>query len=156
MSKRKGGVMTPKSSRAQAEAGIRRIVETWAEAVRRKESDGLGAHVAPDVVLFDLINPLQYRGEEALKKRAAQWIASFRGPIAYEMRDLRITAGEDAGFCHSLNHVSGTTVQGTKIDMWWRATVGFRKEGERWIVTHEHSSVPFDVEDGRVSRGLKP
>ncbi|MFY9570945.1 MAG: nuclear transport factor 2 family protein, partial [Blastocatellia bacterium] len=65
-------------------------------------------------------------------------------------------AGEDVAFSHSLNRVKGTKTDGGDLEMWWRATVCYRKLGGKWIVTHEHSSVPFDVNTGKASLDLKP
>jgi len=142
--------MTPESTQSQ----IRRILDRWADAVRAKDSKALTANFAPDVVVFDLIDPLKYDGLEALKQRAAQWLSAFQGPVSYETEDLRITTGDDVAFCHSLNHVKGTTVKG-KIDMRWRATVCFQKIDGQWTVTHEHSSVPFNMETGQASLDLR-
>ena len=69
---------------------------------------------------------------------------------------LNPTAGEDAAFSHSLNHVSATTKDGRELDMFWRATMCFRNAGGRWTVTHEHSSVPFDMASGKALLDLKP
>ena len=148
--------MTPTSSQPAEEAKIREVIDSWAEAVRSQDAKRLMAHIAPDVLVFDLINPLRYAGAQALKKRAEQWLSSFQGPIGYEVRDLNITAGSDVAFCHSLNHVSATNTSGEKIDMWWRATVCFRKMRGNWMVTHEHSSVPFDMQTGTAAMDLKP
>ncbi|HEY2018430.1 MAG TPA: nuclear transport factor 2 family protein [Bryobacteraceae bacterium] len=148
--------MTPEGSRREAVSQIRRLVNSWAEAVRNKDSAGLVANFAPDVLVFDLINPLEYDGLDALRKRAGQWLSSFEGPIEYEVRNLEITAGDDVAFCHSLNRVGGTTVQQKKIDMWWRATVCFCKVNGTWTVAHEHSSVPFNMESMKASLDLQP
>ena len=40
--------------------------------------------------------------------------------------------------------------------MWWRATAGYRRTDGKWIVTHQHASVPFDVASGKASLDLKP
>jgi ketosteroid isomerase-like protein len=40
--------------------------------------------------------------------------------------------------------------------MWVRFTVCLRKIDGHWMVTHEHASVPFDVETGRASVDLAP
>ena len=95
-------------------------------------------------------------GLDACRKRAAEWFSSFDGPIGYEIRDLKVSAGEDLAFCHSLNRVSGTKIDGEKLEMWWRATVCYRKIDGNWIVTHEHSSVPFDAKTGKAQLDLKP
>jgi uncharacterized protein (TIGR02246 family) len=141
---------------ATGEAEIRALIDTQIKAVRAKDVSGLMASYAPDVLVFDLVNPLQYRGFDALRKRAAEWLSSFEGPVGYEVHDLRISAADDVAFGHSLNRVSGTTTQGKKIDMSWRATVCCRKIDGKWMVTHGHSSVPFDMESGKASLDLKP
>jgi ketosteroid isomerase-like protein len=82
-------------------------------------------------------------------------LSSFERPVGYEVRDLSITAGDEVAFCHSLNRVTGTTIGGKKIDMSWRATLCCRKIDGKWMVTHEHSSVPFDMESGKASLDLK-
>jgi uncharacterized protein (TIGR02246 family) len=148
--------MTTANSTATDETLIRNLVNSWANAIRNKDSDALMSNFAPDAILFDVINPLQYIGTDAGRKRAEQWLSAFQGPVEYEIRNLTITTADDVAFCHSLNRVNGTTKDGKKIDMWWRATVCFRKMNGQWMVTHEHSSVPFDMESGKASLDLKP
>jgi len=148
--------MTAADNKATAEAQIRKLIDDQANAVRARDINGSMSSYAPDVVTFDVVNPLQKIGLDAGRKRAEEWFASFQGPIGYEIRDLSITTGDDVAFCHSLNRVNGTKTDGGEIDMWWRATVCYRKIDGNWMITHEHSSVPFDVESGKASLDLKP
>jgi ketosteroid isomerase-like protein len=76
--------------------------------------------------------------------------------IVYVMRDLTITAGDEVAFSRSLNHLTGTRTDGEKTDVWVRATVCFRKIDGQWKVTHEHISVPYDMETFKASVHLKP
>ena len=138
------------------ETQIRKFMDNWVEAVRAKDSKLLESGIAPGAILFDLIEPLQYRGSDALQRRAEQWFSSFQGPIDYEVRDLHIATSEGVAFCHSLNHVHGANTEGKIVDMWWRATVCFEKTNGKWTVTHEHNSVPFDMKSGKASMGLRP
>ena len=142
--------------RANDEARIRALIDDQAKAIRARDIGGSVSRYAPDILLFDVVNPLQSVGSDAARKRVAEWFATFQGPIGYELRDLSITAGEDVAFSHSLNRVSATTTDGEKLDMWWRATVCYRKLDGRWMVTHEHASVPFDMKSGRASLNLEP
>jgi uncharacterized protein (TIGR02246 family) len=148
--------MAAQSRRATAEARIRALIDHQAEAIRAKDVEGSVASYAPDVLLFDVVNPLQRVGSGAARERLAEWFASFEGPLGYERRDLSLTAGDDVAFVHSLNRVSATRTDGTRIDMWWRATDCYRKLDGRWMVTHQHASVPFDVTSGRASLDLEP
>ena len=138
------------------EAQVRELMEGTVKACRDKDVDALIAHYADDMVAFDLINPLQYFGSDQVAKRASEWLFSFDGPIDYELKDLEIVAGDGVAHCHSMNHVVGTNMEGQVIDMWWRQTAALKKVGSKWQVTHTHSSVPFDMETGKASMGLKP
>jgi uncharacterized protein (TIGR02246 family) len=139
-----------------AEPEIRDLLDEWANAIRAKDADAVMAHYALDVLAFDLLPPLQYRGAEAVRSRLSEWLTSFQGPIGFEMRDLRITTGDGVGFCHGLNGVSGTTKGGAKVDMWWRATNCFQRVEGKWLVTHGHNSEPFDMQSGKALVDLKP
>jgi len=149
--------MTTETTKTNDEAQIRQLVNNWAKALRAKDVDGLMSNYAPDMLLFDLAPPLQYKGADAYRKSWEEWLPTFQGPVGYEIRDLSITAGDDVAFCHSLNRISGTRANGEKTDTWVRATVCYRKIDGTWMVTHEHVSVPFYM-DGtyRAAVDLKP
>jgi uncharacterized protein (TIGR02246 family) len=138
------------------EALIRELVDNWAMAIRAKDVDGIMSCYAPDILLFDLAPPLEFRGEDAYRKNWEEWLPTFRGPVGYEIRDLSIAAGDDTAFCHSLNRISGTRTSGEQTEVWVRATVGFRKFDGKWMITHEHHSVPFDMENGKALLDLQP
>jgi ketosteroid isomerase-like protein len=115
------------------------------------------SHYTRDILVFDLAPPLQYVGIDAYRKNFKEWFSSFQGPIGYEIRDLSITAGGDVAFCHSINRISGSRTSREKTDVWVRATVGFRKIDGKWMVTHEHVSVPFYMDGSdKAALDLKP
>ena len=144
------------NSGAADEAQIRALIDDRANAVRAKDVKGAVSSIDPDVVTFDVVNPLQHIGSDASGKRAEEWFSSFEGPIGFEIRDLSITAGDQVAFSHGLSHVSATRADGSQLDMWWRTTACFRKIDGKWMVTHEHNSVPFDPQTGKASLDLKP
>jgi ketosteroid isomerase-like protein len=141
---------------ANSEAEVRKIIDDRIKAVCNKDVNASMSNLAPGILSFDVVDPLQKIGSDALRKRAEEWFSSFQGPIVYEIRDLGITAGDDVAFSHGLSHVSATKSDGGPLDMWWRSTVCFRKTAGKWMVTHEHNSVSFNVESGKASLDLKP
>ena len=148
--------MATATSKATEEDQVSALIDDRIEAVRTKDVNASISTLVPDILAFDVVNPLQQVGSDASKKRAQEWFSSFQGPIGYEIRDLSITAGNDIAFSHGLSHVSATRTDGGELDMWWRTTICFLKIGGKWMVTHEHNSVPFDVESGKASLDLKP
>ncbi len=135
---------------------IRKLVDAFAAAVRAKNVDALMSSFAPDVLTFDVVGPLQSIGTDAALKRSEEWFSSFEGPIGYQIRDITVTGADDIAFCHSLNQVSAMRKDGQKLEMWWRATLCFRRIDGKWLITHQHNSVPFDAESGRAAIDLKP
>ena len=144
------------NNRAINEAQIRAIIDERSKAVAVKDINGAVSHYAPDIVSFDVVNPLQHIGSGSSRKRAEEWFSSFQGPIGYEIRDLSITVAETLAFSHGLSHVSATRIDGGQLDMWWRTTVCFRKLDGKWMITHEHNSVPIDAVSCKASLDLKP
>ncbi len=141
---------------ANSEAEIRAIIEARAIAVTTGDIDGMLADVADDILTFDVVDPLRRFGKPASRERLVAWLASYDGPVGWEGRDVEVTADGNVAFSHALSHVTGKLKTGASIDMWFRTTLGFRRMGGRWLVVHEHSSSPFNPENGETSLGLKP
>ena len=80
------------------EAQIRKLIDDMVAAEAAKDVEASVSPFAPDVVSYDVIEPLEYRGVEAIRKRLGQWFSSFEGPIGIEFRDLAVTAGRRRGF----------------------------------------------------------
>ena len=138
------------------EAQILALLDERVRAIHEKDTETLVSAVAPDVVSFDALPPLQRIGAEAVRARAAEWLGWYDGPVGYDIRDLRITAGDDTAFASYLYRVTGTMTNGSKVDMWVRSTMGLQKRDDQWAIAHEHTSVPFDAETGRAALELAP
>jgi predicted dithiol-disulfide oxidoreductase (DUF899 family)/ketosteroid isomerase-like protein len=142
---------------ASGDAEVRKMIGDWATAVRAKDVDRVCTHYATDVVSFDLAPPLSSAGREALGNGLAAWFSTFTGPVTCEVHDLAVSTAGDVAFCRSLNHVAGLRTSGEKTDVWVRATVGLRRIGGRWLISHEHTSVPFYMDGSeRAALDLKP
>jgi uncharacterized protein (TIGR02246 family) len=124
------------------DAEVRECIEAVAAALRAKDIDALMAHYASDVVVFDLM-PLQLTGAAAYRKNFEAWFGAVRGPLGFEIHDLRITRTGGVAFCHYLAHVRSTRTTGAHADYRVRVTAGLRELNGRWMLTHEHVSVPF-------------
>jgi uncharacterized protein (TIGR02246 family) len=140
------------------EAQVRAVVDDWARALGEKDADRVLSYHAPECVHFGLAPPLQLAGAAANDKTLLEgWFASWEGPIGYETRDLRIVVGDEVALCHGLTRMTGTRTTGERTDLWFRQTLGFRKIAGVWKLTHEHESVPFQM-DGTLKAAidLKP
>lgn len=75
--------MAIQSDKATAEAHIRKLVDDRVKATRAKDVDGCLSSSAPDVLLFDVVNPLEYEGVDEGRQRLEEWFSQFaNGPLA--------------------------------------------------------------------------
>ena len=128
--------------RVRDDTSVRDRVASLTQAIRDKDIDYLMTRYAPDVVAYDVTPPLAVLSAADYRKKFEQWFASMRGPIDYEMDDLRISMSESHAFCHCVSHVRGTRTNGEKADYWVRVTTCFQKANGQWLVGHEHVSMP--------------
>ena len=148
--------MDTASTLARTETELRSQLEDWAHAVRAKDIDRIFAHYAPDIVAFDAIAQLQFKGADAYRKHWESCLAMWPDQGIFEVRDLRVEARRDLAFGHYLSRCGGTAPDGTVKAAWTRGTVCCVKAGGRWQVAHEHFSAPFDMASGKALFDLEP
>jgi uncharacterized protein (TIGR02246 family) len=138
------------------ESEIKALLDTWSAAVAAKDADGLMSLYAPDIVYFDVVPPLRITGAAEVRRNFQRWFGLFSGGIKSETRDLRILAGGDTAVAFKLHRSSGTRTDGRETSLWVRVTVVCRRIGGRWLIAHEHVSLPVDMPGGRGQTDLTP
>jgi len=141
------------------EAEIKALEDRYASAFMAKDVEAIMKGYAPgaDLVVFDLVPPLQYVGFDAYKKDWEQFFALFPGQIvAFEIKDLSITTDGKLGYGHSIQHTVMTKKDGSKMDLMVRVTDCYSKINGKWLITHEHDSLPVDLDTGKADLGSKP
>ena len=137
---------------------IREVIESKAALLRTGDAEAVLAHYAPGVVEYSLAPPLRQPGDGRDPGPLAAWIATFEAPPHREVTRLEITTDGDVAFATSLDCLTATPRGSTaSFSLWFRVTLGLRRIDGRWLVTHEHESVPFEMDGSfRASTGLTP
>jgi uncharacterized protein (TIGR02246 family) len=147
--------MTMTVTRTDEPVQIRSLIEDWAEAVRACDLDRIMAAYTPDILSFDAVAQLQFKGAEAYRRHWQACLAMCSGMI-FEVHHLEIETGDGVAFGHYLVRCGGTGPDGQEQVGWMRVTVCFRRTGGRWSIAHEHFSVPFDMASGKALLNLEP
>ena len=140
-----------------AEEEIRQLIDNRIAAMRRKDAEAAVSRIADDAVTFELTPPLvQPLGTAADADALAAWLDGFE-ELDVEVRDLAIEAEGTVAFAHALHHLTGTRTGGRNVSLWMRSTLGFRRIGGQWRISHGHTSVPFTMDGSfRASLDLTP
>ena len=120
---------------------VRTLIERWARAVHAGDLGGVLADHAADIVMFDVPPPEDgVRGIEAYRETWPPFFQWQRQGASFEIVSLDVTAGDDVAFAHALLRCG--TPEELKQDpaRRLRLTIGLRKQGGGWAVTHEHHS----------------
>jgi len=142
--------------RTTDEAGIRAQVDALVHAIRGRDLEGVMAVFAPNVVSFDIGPPLRHGGGDEFRPHWQAMFAAWKGGIDFEAHELDIAVGGDVAFSHSLNRTAGTAADGHRAERWLRWTACWRRFDRRWLIVHEHVSVPADLRSGTALFDLRP
>lgn len=137
------------------EQAIKAQREAWKAAFESRDVDGLMRFYAPDVVLFDMMPPLQFRGGKANRDNWVTFFGQFDGPIEIEFAAEQVTCAGEIGFVHQFTRVGGS-MRGKPYSMWTRETNCLRKIEGHWLITHAHASIPVDFESNTPCTDLCP
>jgi uncharacterized protein (TIGR02246 family) len=125
------------------ESEIRVLIERWANAVHGGDMGGVLADHADGIVMFDVPPPDDgVRGIEAYRETWPPFFEWQRQGAVFEIVSLEVTAGADVAFAHALLRCGTVEELEKDPDNRLRLTIGLRKEGGRWVVSHEHHSFP--------------
>ena len=149
--------MTATQTTPAEEQQVRNLVERWAAAARSSDIEAIMACYAPDVVAFDAIAALQFRGADPYRSHWETCLKYMQGgEFILEVHDLKVAAEGAVAFAHYLSRCGCKDGQGIEQAGWMRATVCCRKLDAGWRIAHEHYSVPFDPENGKALMELLP
>jgi len=143
---------------ASDEAQIRALEQRFTAAFKAKDVDKIMVNYehSQKLVVFDVIPPRQYVGWDAYKKDWQDFLATFDGPITVEMKDLSINSDGNLAYGYSFQRVAGKVKAGGPLDFTVRVTDVYRKTGGKWLIVHEHISVPVDMASGKADLQSKP
>jgi uncharacterized protein (TIGR02246 family) len=126
------------------QAQITSLIEDWARAVHAGDMHGVLADHADDIVMFDV--PPPYEGVRGIDAYRDTWPPFFEWQAqgaSFEITSLEVVAGDDVAFAYALLRCGTQQELERNPDNRLRLTIGLRREGGRWVVTHEHHSFPY-------------
>jgi ketosteroid isomerase-like protein len=137
---------------------IQEVVERKAALLETGDAKAILSHYADTFVEYNLAPPLRQPGDSRDPAPLEAWLAGFEAPPRREVTQLEITADGDVAFATSIDCLTATPRGSAEsFSLWFRVTLGLRRIDGRWLVTHEHESVPFEMDGSfRASVTLHP
>lgn len=134
--------MADKQNVTNDEAAVRDVIEAWAGAVRRKDYAGILRNHVADFVMFDVPRPFKSVGLEAYRQTWDLFFSWSSAPIPFDIHEMDVTAGADVAFAFATMGCAGPGSRGEPEPLDFRLTICLKKIDGRWMIAHEHHSVP--------------
>jgi len=128
------------------------LLDTYVDSAYRKDVDGFIAMYAENVRIFDLWGSWQVRGAANWRTGIAEWFGSLgEGRVVVEFSEVEVSVGGDVAAISAMIQYSGESPAGlTEREMANRLTWILKRTDGAWLVTHEHTSAPVDMDSGKV------
>ena len=119
------------NTKSDDEAMLRRLINEWSAAARRRDYEGVLAHHAEDVLMFDVPPPFRSEGLKEYRKTWGLFFSTMADPPTFEFSDVRLTVGNDVAFATAQGRCLFREKSGTVTDLDFRLTMCFeRRDGE--------------------------
>ena len=137
-------------------AQIAALEKRFAAAFNAKDvGKVMNVYARSGLFVFDATPPRQYVGWEAYRKDfEGLFKEAFPGALKFSIADLAITVSGDMAYSHSIQTIESPGAAIPKLVV--RVTDVYRKAGGRWLVVHEHVSVPVDMATDKGDLLSKP
>ena len=138
-----------KSSRDKAQ--IEELFQQYLKAFNARDTNAIMAlYSTKDLFVFDVVPPREYPSWDAYKKDFDALFAAFPGPVDNKLTDLSITTAGSMAYAHNIQTVAFTAKDGSKVNLVVRVSDVLRKINGKWLIVHEHVSVPVDLATGKA------
>ncbi|MDQ0092830.1 YybH family protein [Paeniglutamicibacter psychrophenolicus] len=127
------------------------VLDAYASAVNGKNLTAFTGLYAQDVHVYDAWGKFEYVGAEAWQTMAVDWFGSLGNEtVRVDFGDVRVRAGESVAMLSAAASFSAFSADGRKLrSLTNRMTMGLALRDSKWLIVHEHSSLPIDMETGQ-------
>lgn len=122
-------------------------IALWDKAIIRQQIDTVIEYCSEKVSLFDVSS--QIIGIKAYRQEWEKLSPYFSQHIDILRRDIKLHISADLAVMHCLTKVVDVSTD-TTIVPWCRTTLCLQKQEQRWLVVHQHISIPINMQTGNI------
>ena len=111
------------------------LIRRWEAAVQRQDMAAVLAQHAPDILMFDVPEPIQSRGLAAYQETWELFFANSKpGSASFRLHELEVIVDGSLAVAHALMDATDDKCRLTSV---------LRKMDGEWMFVHEHHSSPW-------------
>ena len=139
---------------------VQDVLEIYKRAVYESDVEKFLSIYSPDVHIYDCWGKWESKGISLWKDSVIEWFTGVKEDkylLKVDFHDVTIEENTNVAFVHCAVTFSAFKENREEIlrQMTNRFTFGLKKVNDSWLITHEHSSLPIDMETGKGLFNLK-
>ncbi|MGO9061789.1 MAG: YybH family protein [Candidatus Binataceae bacterium] len=119
------------------------ITKVEKKIVFATNTDQVMEYYDKEIVFYDYVPPLQYKGASAVRRRLDNVFNNAKD-VKGEIVELNVVTDGKIGVAYSIQRFRWNDREGKPIEGTWRVTDVLHKVKGQWKVFHSHNSVPVD------------
>lgn len=131
---------------ATTRSTVQSVLDRYVQAVKASDAEALLALYGDDVHVYDLMAPFERHGKDSSRELIEAWL-NGGGEQDCSVEDIVVLEEGDLAVARASIRYGYTGEDGTKHNMWNRATWTFRRIDGEWKIVGEHTSVPLSEPD---------
>ncbi|WP_226682919.1 YybH family protein [Sutcliffiella horikoshii] len=130
------------------------VLEIYKQAIYEKDVEKFLAIYDENVHIYDCWGKWESKGISLWRENVVNWFESMRKEgeiLRVDINDVTIEEDMNLAFVHcavTFAAYSGRSEEKLR-QITNRFTFGLKKISESWVITHEHSSLPINMETGK-------
>ena len=139
---------------------VQDILENYKTAIHEKDVEKFISMYAPEMHIYDCWGNWESKGISSWKENVVDWFNGLSEDdvlLKVDFNDIAVEENLNLAFIHcAVTFAAHQVESGEKLrQMTNRFTFGLKKVNESWVITHEHSSLPINMETGMGIFNLK-
>jgi uncharacterized protein (TIGR02246 family) len=133
---------------------IQEVLENYRQAVNKRDSDAFLSAYSTDVHIYDCWGSWECKGKDAWRENVLNWFNGLKEDgdmLKVDVDEVVIEESTNLAFVHcSVTFAAYKEESEEKLrQMTNRFTFGLKRVNDAWLIIHEHSSLPINMEDGK-------
>lgn len=139
---------------------VQEVLETYKKAVNERDSGRFLKMYASDVHIYDCWGSWECKGIDAWRDNVCGWFNDLKengDVLKVSVEDVVMEDNTNLAFVHcAVTYAAYKEGTDEKLrQMTNRFTFGLKRVNGSWLITHEHSSLPINMEDGKGMFNLR-
>ncbi|WP_082235661.1 YybH family protein [Halobacillus massiliensis] len=145
---------------ANGRGSVQELLDTYKNAVNERNVEKLLSAYTSDIHIYDCWENWECNGKESWQVNVVEWFNGLKEEgniLKVDFNDVVIEELANIAFVHcAVTYTAYPEESEEKLRQTTnRFTFGLKKVDNTWLIKHEHSSLPIDLENGKGMFNLR-